>query len=111
MDEKMLFPKTWEEFEKHQGFYDSKQAYTFGNTRLIPSFRVEQWLEQKKIKERGSDGRWQNKCPECNEEMLHRGKLTTDDEIIDTYRCSKCGKFWDVIYDTTLRGIKERKMG
>jgi endo-1,4-beta-D-glucanase Y len=40
----MLFPDTWEEFEKHYGFYDSKQAYMFGNTRLIPSFRVQQWL-------------------------------------------------------------------
>lgn len=49
-------------------------------------------------------------CPECNEEMLHRGKLTTDDEIIDTYRCSKCGKFWDVKYNIVFAGIKERKM-
>lgn len=40
----MAFPDTWEEFEKHYGFYDIKQAYTFGNTRLIPSFRVQQWL-------------------------------------------------------------------
>lgn len=45
MSEMMLFPKTWEEFEKHYGFYDSKQAYMFGNTRLIPSFRVQQWLD------------------------------------------------------------------
>lgn len=41
----MMFPKTWEEFENHYGFFDSKQAYMFGNTRLIPSFRVEQWLD------------------------------------------------------------------
>ena len=41
----MAFPDTWEEFEKHYGFYDSKQAYTYGNTRLIPSFRVQQWLD------------------------------------------------------------------
>ena len=45
MAEIMLFPKTWEEFEKHYGFYDSKQAYMYGNARLIPSFRVEQWLD------------------------------------------------------------------
>lgn len=44
MAEQMLFPETWEEFEKQFGFYDIRQAYTFGNTRLIPSFRVEQWL-------------------------------------------------------------------
>jgi hypothetical protein len=41
----MLFPDTWKEFEKHYGFHDIKQAYTFGNTRLIPSFRVQQWLD------------------------------------------------------------------
>lgn len=43
-DDVMTFPDTWEEFEEHYGFYDCKQAYTFGNLRLIPSFRVEQWL-------------------------------------------------------------------
>ena len=41
----MIFPDTWEEFEKHHGFCDSKQAYMYGNTRLIPSFRVQQWLD------------------------------------------------------------------
>ena len=41
----MIFPDTWEEFEANYGFYDCKQAYTFGNTRLIPSFRVQQWLD------------------------------------------------------------------
>lgn len=43
-DDVMIFPDTWEEFEKHFGFHDIKQAYMFGNTRLIPSFRVQQWL-------------------------------------------------------------------
>ena len=41
----MIFPDAWEEFEKHYGFYDSKQVYMYGNTRLIPSFRVQQWLD------------------------------------------------------------------
>jgi hypothetical protein len=45
MADMMLFPKTWEEFEKQYGFHDVKQAYMYGNTRLIPSFRVEQWLD------------------------------------------------------------------
>ena len=43
-DDVMIFPDTWKEFEKQYGFYDSKQAYMYGNTRLIPSFRVQQWL-------------------------------------------------------------------
>lgn len=44
MDEVMTFPKTWEEFEKYYGFTDTDEVYTNG-ARLIPSFRVEQWLE------------------------------------------------------------------
>lgn len=43
-DDVMKFPDTWEEFEEYFGFHDCKQAYMFGNTRLIPSFRVQQWL-------------------------------------------------------------------
>ncbi|MBO5629633.1 MAG: hypothetical protein J5965_11225 [Aeriscardovia sp.] len=66
-DDGMKFPDTWEEFEKHYGFDDIKNVYTFG-LRLIPSFRVQQWLyhiddikrkeqSQKKMKERGEDGK------------------------------------------------------
>lgn len=39
----MKFPNTWEEFEKCYGFTDTEEVYTNG-ARLIPSFRVEQWL-------------------------------------------------------------------
>ena len=44
MNNVMDFPETWEEFEKQYGFTDTEQVYTNGS-RLIPSFRVEQWLE------------------------------------------------------------------
>lgn len=44
MADLMLFPETWEEFEASYGFTDSEEVYTNG-ARLIPSFRVEQWLE------------------------------------------------------------------
>ena len=43
MDEIMTFPDTWEEFEKSYGFTDNEEVYTNG-ARLIPSFRVKQWL-------------------------------------------------------------------
>lgn len=43
-NERMTFPKTWEEYEKYYGFNDSKEVYT-NNSRLIPSFRVKQWLD------------------------------------------------------------------
>lgn len=43
-NEQMEFPNTWEEFEMCYGFYDINEVYT-NNSRLIPSFRVKQWLE------------------------------------------------------------------
>lgn len=44
MSDMMTFPETWEEFEKSCGFTDSEEVYTNGS-RLIPSFRVKQWLD------------------------------------------------------------------
>ena len=44
MPDMMTYPKKWEEFENLYGFKDTKELYTNGS-RLIPSFRVEQWLD------------------------------------------------------------------
>lgn len=44
VNDMMTFPDTWEEFEKSYGFTDSEEVYTNG-ARLIPSFRVKQWLD------------------------------------------------------------------
>lgn len=44
MNEQMTFPNTWEEYERLYGFDDEEQIYTNGS-RLIPTFRVKQWLE------------------------------------------------------------------
>ena len=44
MSDMMTFPETWEEFEKSYGFTDNEEVYTNGS-RLIPSFRVKQWLD------------------------------------------------------------------
>ena len=44
MGEMMTFPDTWEEYEEFYGFNDNKEIYTNGS-RLIPSFRVKQWLD------------------------------------------------------------------
>jgi len=46
MADMMIFPDTWEEFEQLYGITDTEQVYTNG-ARLIPSFRVRQWLEHK----------------------------------------------------------------
>ena len=43
-NEQMEFPKTWEEYEQKYGFNDAEEVYS-NNIRLIPSFRVKQWLE------------------------------------------------------------------
>ena len=50
----MTFPDTWDEFEEYYGFTDTDETYTNG-ARLIPSFRVKQWLdhlEDKPVKEK-----------------------------------------------------------
>ena len=44
MSDMMTFPDTWEEFEKSYGLTDNEEVYTNG-ARLIPSFRVKQWLD------------------------------------------------------------------
>lgn len=44
MNEMITFPDTWEEYEKQYGFTDDEKVYTNGS-RLIPSFRVKQWLD------------------------------------------------------------------
>ena len=44
MSDMMTFPDTWEEYEKSYGFTDNEKVYTNG-ARLIPSFRVKQWLD------------------------------------------------------------------
>lgn len=54
MADMMMFPDTWEEFEESYGFTDKEQIYTNGS-RLIPSFRVKQWLEHLESKQRQAD--------------------------------------------------------
>ena len=44
MADMMTFPDTWEEFEEQYGITDREEIYTNG-ARLIPSFRVKQWLD------------------------------------------------------------------
>jgi hypothetical protein len=50
MSDMMNFPETWEEYEKLYGFNDSEEIYT-NNSRLIPSFRVKQWIEHESKQE------------------------------------------------------------
>lgn len=81
MSDMMPFPDTWEEFEKLYGFNDAEEIYT-NNSRLIPSFRVKQWLDH---------------LPSV---QPRKGKWIYGEHDIamcDGYRCDKCGFFvpWD----------------
>ena len=100
-DDQMTFPNTWEEFEKEYGFTDTDEIYTNGS-RLIQSFRVEQWLEHLqavpvrhgKFIGTESDGYadgnpvyYEWKCSEC-------GCIFEEEE--PTYRyCPNCGARMD----------------
>jgi uncharacterized metal-binding protein len=43
-ENEMCFPETWEEFKKQYRIVDTEKVYTNG-IEMIPTFRVEQWLE------------------------------------------------------------------
>ena len=44
-DERMDFPKTFDEFAEQYGIVDTDEIYTNGS-KLIPVFRVKQWLAE-----------------------------------------------------------------
>ena len=82
MSDMMTFPDTWEEFEKLYGFNDAEEIYT-NNSRLIPSFRVKQWLDHlPSVQSR--KGRWAGKG---------------DSEGFGIFICDNCGKFSMMEYD------------
>lgn len=86
MAEIMLFPDTWEEFEKQYGFNDSKQAYMYGNTRLIPSFRVQQWLnhlDDINCKKQSQKNKMEQIAKMFGKELDERFTIRMDNEKID----------------------------
>ena len=66
MADVMEFPNTWEEYEKIYGFNDIDQVYTNGS-RLIPSFRVKQWLDHIADRPEGEwiEGKYDLMCSNC----------------------------------------------
>ena len=74
MSDMMTFPDTWEEYEKSYGFDDSEEIYTNGS-RLIPSFRVKQWLEHLPSAQPERTGNW----------------VEIGDEPYDEWECDRCG--------------------
>ena len=47
------------------------------------------------------------KCPKCKRAMRDAGRVMFEDEIIKTYYCQRCDKFWRATYDVVLRGMEE----
>lgn len=82
MNDMMTFPDTWEEFEKSYGFTDNEEVYTNG-ARLIPSFRVKQWLDHLPSAQ-PRRGKWAGKG---------------DSEEFGIFICDNCGKFAMMEYD------------
>ena len=78
MSDCMVFPNTWEEFERDYGFVDSKEIYTNGS-RLIPSFRVKQWLDHIAEPER-KKGKW----------IYDTERVAGDGWTYSQYHCSEC---------------------
>ena len=68
MSDMVTFPKTWEEYEQFYGITDTDEVYT-NRARLIPSFRVKQWLDNLPSAEK--TGKWWDcgsmscRCNQC----------------------------------------------
>lgn len=98
MSDLMQFPETWEEFEASYGFTDSDEVYTNG-ARLIPSFRVEQWLEHTGPVKHGkwtkhilknANVPWGYDCSACD------GWFVVGEDVIKKYHfCPNCGARMD----------------
>ena len=92
MSDMMTFPDTWEEFEKLYGFNDVEEIYT-NNSRLIPSFRVKQWLDHLP----SVQPELSNNSPELDKEI---GELISREEAI------KAVKFYETFCDPYPRVIE-----
>lgn len=86
----MQFPETWGEFEANYGFTDREEVYTNG-ARLIPSFRVEQWLEHI---DQVKHGRWVSKNGWVNCSVCGLEPPNESNEISDF--CPNCGARMDM---------------
>lgn len=100
MSDMMTFPDTWEEYERSYGFYDTEEVYTNGS-RLIPSFRVRQWLDHHESERK--KGKW---IPVTKIVTVKDSGIgwptehvewvdTTEPDEIDAVRCSECGEVFD----------------
>ena len=92
MSDMMTFPDTWEEYEKSYGFTDNEEVYTNGS-RLIPSFRVKQWLDHlpsthSKLEKNSKE--LENKNGELISRQAAVDALKICDNNEDGINCHKC---------------------
>ena len=92
MSDMMTFPDTWEEFENSYGFTDNEEVYTNG-ARLIPSFRVKQWLDHLPSTEpERKKGKWIDYSDEGYVECQFCHSATNcDDNKDELHYCFSCG--------------------
>ena len=114
MSDIMTFPDTWEEYEKSYGFTDNEEVYTNG-ARLIPSFRVKQWLDHLPSEQPFTDEEIQKmqdlefaEIEKAYETGLREGRKNgkwiidnphSDDSLIYIYACSECNAHHRARYD------------
>lgn len=112
MSDMMTFPDTWEEFEKSYGFTDNEEVYTNG-ARLIPSFRVKQWLDHlPSVQPEFSNN---SKELEKNSKELENknGELISREYAIDDLHGRDPSQIWDTadieVWLNALPSVQPRK--
>lgn len=91
--EKLSFPNTFDELVEQYGITDTDEVYTNGS-KLIPDFRVKQWLMEANINgytEGLSETvtEFADRCRECGK--MRKGHWIYD-ETLGNWRCSKCNE-------------------
>ncbi len=97
MADAMEFPETFDEFAISYGFSDTKKMYTNGS-RLIPVFRVKQWLEHISSVENKGEWRKMGEAYVCSRCSTTCACTETADKLIwhiDDKFCRGCGAMMD----------------
>lgn len=95
----MAFPETFDEFAEWFGFVDSKEYYTNG-AKLIPVFRVKQWLENENNRHKAEIKRLQER------NVILKGAVDTQKAEIERLNCN-LDMANDCISEQRAEAIKE----
>lgn len=95
MSEQMVFPETWEAYERKYKITDREKVYTNG-TELIPTYRVRQWLEHlgsKKNIEHES-GMMETVAHLFGKNLGEKFRLKNSKGVENIYSFESCGLMW-----------------